>query len=357
MTTRRDWPPYALVEVPEVAAAQEKSRRLSRLYHLTQERAWDGRAVLAGLVEKHGAPGRGMAPATREALVTVLAVLLWGELAAWSISADLALAIDDMDAKMAATGQVFDEARHFYVMRDYLLLLAGPDGAGEPIAIPRLGTLGRALLLDVLDTPDLAKKLVGMQLLIETNAVVIFKRLGETNVCPILAELMPYFERDESRHVGLGVLYLPRLMARMSRSEKAGLGLFQARCLGLLIASGMALAAPFEALGMNQRLMTTRVAAMQDDVVQQMRSAHGRSVAASVLNPKGSALGPKLLDFLHPEGGVAQARPLHRAIHNGMTRVAIAIDRRSTRSGLDGGRPQAPGSRGSAVSQHGAPPV
>ncbi len=333
MTPRKDWPPYELVEVPEVAAVQEKSRRLERLYHLTQERAWDGRAVLAALVEKHGPPGRGMDPATRRALVTVLSVLLWGELAAWSISADLALAIDDMDAKMAATGQVFDEARHFYVMRDYLLLLAGPDGGGESIPIPRLGSLGRTLLLDVLDTPDLAKKLVGMQLLIETNAVVIFKRLGETNVCPVLTELLPYFERDESRHVGLGVLYLPRLMERMGRAERTALGLFQGRCLALLIASGMALAEHFEALGMDQRTMTARVTSMQDDVVRQMRAAHGRGAVRAVLNPKASAFGPRLLDFLHPEGGVAQAKPLHRAIHGGMTRVAIALDRRGARSG------------------------
>jgi hypothetical protein len=288
--------------------------------------------VLAGLVDKHGPPGRGMDPATRESLLTVLSVLLWGELAAWSISADLALAIDDMDAKMAATGQVFDEARHFYVMRDYLLLLAGPDGGGERLPIPRLGTLGRTLLLDVLDTPDLAKKLVGMQLLIETNAVVIFRRLGESAVCPVLTELMPYFERDESRHVGLGVLYLPRLLSRMGRAEKAGLGLFQGRCLALLIASGMALAKHFEALGMDQRLMTTRVTAMQHDVVQQMAAAHGERVAGGVLNPQTSAMGPKLLDFLYPEGGASRTTPLHRAIHGGMTRACIAIDRRGARS-------------------------
>jgi hypothetical protein len=327
MSTRRAWPPYDLIEVPEVAAAAEKSRRLARLYHLTQEHAWDGRTVLGALVAKHGPPGRGMPEATREALVHVLSVLLWGELAAWSISADLALEIDDLDAKMAATGQVFDEARHFYVMRDYVVQLAGPEGAGERIAVPHLGSLGRKLMLDVLDTRDLAKKIVGMQLLIETNAVVIFRRLGETGACPVLAELLPYFERDESRHVGLGALYLPRLIARMAPADMVSLRLFQARCLALLIGSGMALAKPFEVLGMDQRLMTVRVAAMQDDVVQQMATAHGGGVAGAVLNPQASAIGPKLLDFFYPEGGMAQAKPLHRAIHAGMARAAMAVDR------------------------------
>jgi hypothetical protein len=343
MSARKAWPPYELVEVPghrpglradeppyapgpEVAAAEEKSRRLERLYHLTQERSWDGKAVLAELVKKHGPPGRGMPRATREALVHVLTTLLWGELAAWSISADLALAIDDMDAKMAATGQVFDEARHFYVLRDYLLLLAGAEGAGERIPIPRLGGIGRALLVDVLGTHDLAKKLVGMQLLFETNAVVIFKRVSEAELCPVLTELMPYFERDESRHVGLGVLYLPRLIARMSRAEMAGLGLFHARCLAMLIGAGLALRGRFETLGLDQKLMTARVTAMQDDIVRQMVAAHGRGVVRAVLNPKGSALGPKVIAFLHPEGGLDRAKPLHRAIHKGVTSACVAVD-------------------------------
>ena len=326
MSERKAWPPYDLVDASEVAAAEEKSRRLSRLYHLTQEHAWDGRAVLAALVEKHGTPGRGMAKETRDALLHVLSTLLWGELAAWSISADLALEIDDMDAKMAATGQVFDEARHFYVMRDYLMLLAGPDGAGERVPVPRLGGIGRSLLLEVMSTPDLAKKLVGMQLLFETNAVVIFKRIAESEVCPVLTELLPYFERDESRHVGLGVLYLPRLTSRMGRAEVASLALFQARCLAMLIGSGMALRKHFEALGMDQRLMTARVTAMQDDVVRQMMASHGRGAVRALLNPKGSALGPKVIDFIHPEGGLATATPLHRALHAGMTRAFLAVD-------------------------------
>ena len=53
-------------------------------------------------------------------MAKIASVLLWGELAAWSISADLALKLTDTDAKMAASSQVFDEARHFYVLRDYL---------------------------------------------------------------------------------------------------------------------------------------------------------------------------------------------------------------------------------------------
>jgi hypothetical protein len=322
------WPPYEMVDAGAIKAAEEKSRKLERLYHLTQEHAWDGKAVLGALVDKHGLPARAIPKETREALAHVLTVLLWGELAAWTISADLALEIEDMDAKMAATAQVFDEARHFYVMRDYVLLLTGSPGPeGDITAMPRLGGLPRRLLLQVIDTPSLAKKLIGMQLLFETNAVVIFRRIAESNVCPILTELLPYFERDESRHVGLGVLYLPRLIERMTRAEAIGTTLFHARCLGMLIGGGLTLRPHFERLGLDQRLMTQRVTTMQDEVIRQMTKAHGRSVVRAVLNPKASGLGPKVVDFLHPPEGLAAAPAWHRAVHAGIRRVAGAVDR------------------------------
>ena len=311
------FPPYELLEDRDVGDAEGKTRRLERLYHLTQKHAWDGKAVLGALLEKHGPPGRNMTPETREALGRVLSVLLWGELAAWNISADLALEIDEMDAKMAATAQVFDEARHFYVMRDYVKLL-GP--------VPPIGGLPRRLLRKVLDAPSLATKLIGMQLLFETNAVVIFRRIAESDVCPILSELLPYFERDESRHVGLGVMYVPRLVERMSAREAKRTARFQLECILLLMACGFAVRDDFGTLGLDQRLMATRVTGMQDDIVKQMTERHGRGILRAVLTPR-SGVGPKVLDFIHPPGGLETASPMHQRMHSGITRGLKALDR------------------------------
>lgn len=323
MSAAKHFPPYELVDQSAIDAARDKTRKLERLYHLTQTHAWDGPAVFASLVEKHGPVGEKLDPRVRGALLEVLSALLWGELAAWSISADLALAIDDVDAKMAATGQVFDEARHFTVLRDYVLALAKAHGA----SVPRLGGVVRRLLRKVLEADTLAKKLIGMQLLFETNAVVIFRRLGESKQCPILAELMPYFERDESRHVGLGVLYLPRLIATMTTAEAASSSRFQGECLSLLVATGFVVKDSFAILGLEQRDMTERVANMQDDIVRQMVEAHGRGVTRGVLNPKASALGPRILDFVHPEGGIEHAPAWHRVLHEGLGRAVRSLDR------------------------------
>jgi hypothetical protein len=58
------------------------------------------------------------ASAHREPLARVCSIGLCGEQAAWSIRADLALKLDETNAKIAASSQVFDEARHVYVLRD-----------------------------------------------------------------------------------------------------------------------------------------------------------------------------------------------------------------------------------------------
>ena len=96
----RAWPPYHLVDDGLVARSERKLERLERLYHLGQQHAWDGRKVLDELIARHGPPR--LPPERREAALRLLSILLWGELAAWAISADLAERIDDVEAKMAA---------------------------------------------------------------------------------------------------------------------------------------------------------------------------------------------------------------------------------------------------------------
>jgi hypothetical protein len=304
----RTWPPYELVESSIETQARERLDRLERLYHKGQQHVWDGRAVLAELVDRHGRPR--LPDEKREAALQLLSILLWGELAAWAISADLAERIDDVEAKMAATSQAHDEARHFYVLRDYLRVL------GEPV--PRLGGIARRLLTGILESDSLVHKLVGMQLLVESNALAIFKGLADAAIEPVLTELLPYYERDEARHVGLGVMYLPRLLANLSRLETASVAAFQLRCVGLLISGGMPLRRHLRALGMEPRALAARTVKLQDEILGQMNGTwkdEGKRVAGlgGLLNPS-RGLGPRVLDFIHPPQGEERAAPLHRAV-------------------------------------------
>lgn len=209
--------PFDMLDGAHTAHAAEAAKKLERLYHQGQERAWVGSALLGELVREHGPPA--LPPAKADAMRQVLAVILWGELAAWKVSAVLAARLEPLGAKMAATAQVHDEARHFYVMHDYLAHL------GE---VPRaLGDKTQAFLERVLLADHDAKLLLGMQLVVEPMAQTLFHLLREQRPEPVLAGLMPYYERDEARHVALGVLHLPSVLREMSLVEKAELARWQ----------------------------------------------------------------------------------------------------------------------------------
>ncbi len=318
----RSWPPYELVEASIESTARARLDRLERLYHKGQDLAWDGKKVLAELIAEHGKPR--LDERRRASALKVLSILLWGELAAWAISADLAERIDDVEAKMAATSQAHDEARHFYVLRDYLREL------GEPV--PRLGGVGRKLLVDILESDSLVHKLIGMQLLVESNALAIFKGLANADIEPVLTHLLPYYERDEARHVGLGVLYLPRLLEGLGRVEAAGVTAFQLRCVALLITGGMTLRKDMDILGIDQRKLASRTVEVQDEIFGQMRATAREAGAprfrglGGLLNPS-KGFGPAVLDFIHPPSGVGSVTPLHRAALELWRRGAEFADR------------------------------
>ncbi|MSP24073.1 MAG: ferritin-like domain-containing protein [Myxococcales bacterium] len=239
---------YDMFDFVRNAAEAKRLVKCEGIYHRGQELAWDGKDILAMLIEKHG--GIHVAPEKKEALKRVFAIILWGELAAWKVSAQLADGLVPLEAKMAATGQAFDEARHFYVMHDYLLHLG---------YVPeRLDRAPQALLDLVLDTDNLAYKLLGMQLMIETLALTVFQTVRETEVEPVLCELMRYYERDEARHVGLGMQYLPSLIQRMSKREVHQLITFQVRLLAWALWELKVLAPDFAILGIDPREVIDR---------------------------------------------------------------------------------------------------
>jgi hypothetical protein len=218
--------------------------RMQNIYHKGQSLAWNGREVLAEIVAKHG--GVHVPLEKHAALRAVFGPIMWGELAAWRISAQLADRLEPLEAKMAATSQAHDEARHFYVMHDYLELATGSVPRGMHPASERL-------LDTVLSTDDIACKLMGMQLQVETTALTVFQHAREANICPVLTDLLAYFEKDEARHVGLGTQVLPIMMRNMSRLEGARLSAFALKVTFWLIASNAAMQEPLRELGLDPR--------------------------------------------------------------------------------------------------------
>ncbi|MEO8702595.1 MAG: ferritin-like domain-containing protein [Kofleriaceae bacterium] len=258
---RDQFPPYELGDPSIIGMAQARTDTVARIYHKGHEQAWDGRTVLDELVAKHG--GIHFPPDKRDAFAKIASVLLWGELAAWSISADLALKLEDTPAKMAASSQVFDEARHFYVLRDYLWR------AGIPVE--KLGGWSRRLLVELLETENLLYKVVGMQLLVESTAVVMFRKIADAKLEPVLTELLYYFERDEARHVGLGVLTLPPVLEGLSDREALSLWWFQTKMQFEMIASGMTINPAFASLGIDPADMNLEGFRYHNEIMRRMK--------------------------------------------------------------------------------------
>jgi hypothetical protein len=235
----------------DLVKGAEEARRLvkcEKIYHRGQEIAWDGKELLTSLIAEHG--GIKVPPEKLEAVKRIFAIIMWGELAAWRISAQLADGLVPLEAKMAATSQAHDEARHFYVMHDYLTQLGYmPE---------RMDRAPQALLDVVLGTDNLAYKLLGMQLMIETLALTIFQTIRELEVEPVLTELMKYYERDEARHVGLGMQYLPSLMKDMNRRQVAAMITFQCKLMFWALYELKTLEKDFEVLGIEPRKVLER---------------------------------------------------------------------------------------------------
>jgi hypothetical protein len=254
--------PYGMFDHRYGDAEARRAKRMESIYHAGQNRIWDGREVLAELIAKHGKPT--MPPEERRALGRIFSIIMWGELAAWKISAQLADRIVPLEGKLAAASQVHDEARHFYVMHDYL------EALGEKPE--KMDFWARQVVEMTLATDSLVKKLMGMQLTIETIALTIFQRVREMGAEPVLTELLPYYERDEARHVGLGVQLVPQLIAGMKAVEHVDLALFQLRLLISTLGSLKAMEADLLSIGVDPRSVLAIGFRKHDDIQKMIRA-------------------------------------------------------------------------------------
>jgi rubrerythrin len=237
---------------------------LSNIYHKGQNNIWDGRKILSELIQKHGKPT--LSEEKKDSLIRILTLILWGELVAWKTSALLAAEIDDMGAKLAATSQAHDEARHFYVMLDYMrkVLDYEPDGRGYLSGHAEMG------LNEVLNAPDLARRILGMQLMVEPVAITIFSQLRENEVEPILSELLLYYEKDEARHIALGVKYLPKVIKNFSFGQICNLFTWQCKMLKYEVDGLRDISLHFERLGIRASDVLRAAEKRQKDAAEEM---------------------------------------------------------------------------------------
>jgi hypothetical protein len=91
-----------------------------------------------------------------------------------------------------------------------------------------------------------------MQLMVDNAAVALLQLIGKAGIEPVLSEFVGYYERDEARHVGLGVLALPSILTDLSRSQAAALYWFHTKLYLLMIAAGLTVRTTVEDLGVDR---------------------------------------------------------------------------------------------------------
>jgi hypothetical protein len=173
-------------------------------------------------------PERAKAHATRRALGRMLNVLQVGESVAQNVCAKLVLTLREEDYRNHAAAQAMDEARHHLAYRRFL------DSMG---AAPEDIDGGTEMMFDaLLATDDPFELIATEQFFLEGFAMSIFEGLREHATHPLLRRIIELITRDESRHMGFGVLYVAAWMQRQApRSRLAFARRWLAQILGSLM--------------------------------------------------------------------------------------------------------------------------
>jgi hypothetical protein len=141
----------------------------------------------------------------------LLSQFMHGEQGALICTAKIVETVPWYDAKLYASTQVMDEARHVEVFAKYLDTKLGG-------AYPINAHL-RTLLDDIVRDSRWDITYLGMQIMVEGLALAAFGFQHQITSEPLLKQLLRYVMSDEARHVAFGVLTLKEIYADMTGAE------------------------------------------------------------------------------------------------------------------------------------------
>ena len=156
-----------------------------------------------------------------------LSNILHGEQGALSLSASLCHILKDPGAQEYAANQVREEARHVTAFARYIAVRWGkPYPVGE--------TLGD-LLTQLVVAPEVYKKLIGMQMLVEGLAMGSFAHLHRQTYDPLLKRLTQLVMTDEAFHHRFGKIWADRTIPSLSKDEHNRVEDWAAECFETLL--------------------------------------------------------------------------------------------------------------------------
>jgi rubrerythrin len=156
-----------------------------------------------------------------------LSSILHGEQGALSLSTSLAQILRDPGAQEYATNQAREEARHVAGFSKYV-----QKRWGKPLACG--GTLAN-LMNEIVLAPEVYKKLVGMQMLIEGLAMGAFATFQSKTNDPTLRRLIQLVMSDEAFHHRFGKIWADRTVPKLSAEEHEKVEDWAAKCFQTLL--------------------------------------------------------------------------------------------------------------------------
>ena len=138
--------------------------------------------------------------------------ILHGEQGALNLSASLCHVLYDQGAQEYAANQTREEARHVTAFAKYIKARWGrPTPCGAAL---------KSLLIEIIEAPEVYKKIIGMQMLVEGLAMGAFANGYKHNRDPLARKLFQLVMTDEAFHHKFGKIWADRTVPMLTQSER-----------------------------------------------------------------------------------------------------------------------------------------
>jgi hypothetical protein len=153
--------------------------------------------------------------------------ILHGEQGALNLSASLCHVLYDQGAQEYAANQTREEARHVTAFARYIRARWGRPVACSPVL--------QNLLTEIISSPEVYKKIIGMQMLVEGLAMGAFATFYQKLNDPLGRKLMQLVMTDEAFHHKFGKIWADRTVPKLSKEEHEIIEDWAAHCFQTLL--------------------------------------------------------------------------------------------------------------------------
>lgn len=156
-----------------------------------------------------------------------LSAILHGEQGALNLSASLCHVLRDPGAQEYAANQTREEGRHVTAFAKFI-----KARWGSPLPC---GQVLKDLLVEIVHAPEVYKKIVGMQMLVEGLAMGAFATFYQRSNDPLARKLMQLVMTDEAFHHKFGKIWADRTIPKLTPEEHEIVENWAAHCFQTLL--------------------------------------------------------------------------------------------------------------------------